>query len=55
MPGKSSLNVKPAPAGRRGGEAERKCMMCQKPFPSEGFHNRICKKCKSEKAYKSDI
>ena len=25
---------------------ERECMMCYKPFISEGKHNRICSACK---------
>ena len=26
---------------------ERDCMMCYKPFKSEGNHNRICWQCKN--------
>ena len=25
---------------------KRDCMMCNKPFLSEGIHNRICNNCK---------
>ena len=27
-------------------KVERDCMMCYKPFKSEGNHNRICWQCK---------
>lgn len=26
----------------------RNCNMCNKPFSSEGAHNRVCKKCKGK-------
>lgn len=29
------------------GPTQRKCMSCQKPFMSEGIHNRRCSNCKS--------
>jgi hypothetical protein len=32
-------------AGKEG--MTRRCLSCQKPFWSEGAHNRICNKCKS--------
>jgi hypothetical protein len=35
--------------------AERACLRCRKPFPSEGFGERICKRCKSQSAWKSAI
>lgn len=28
---------------------ERPCMCCRQPFPSEGIHNRLCVRCKSER------
>lgn len=27
----------------------RKCMCCQREFPSEGAHNRLCPRCKGDK------
>lgn len=30
----------------------RKCMMCQRPFPSEWAGERICRKCKSTAAWR---
>ena len=35
--------------------AERLCMRCRTPFPSEGFGERICKRCKGQAAWKSAI
>ncbi|MGV8987611.1 MAG: hypothetical protein ACOH2H_15175 [Cypionkella sp.] len=26
--------------------SDRPCMCCQKPFPSEGIHNRLCPNCR---------
>ena len=33
--------------------AQRKCLMCTKPFESEGAHNRICRRCKASQTYRS--
>jgi len=33
--------------------AERVCLRCRTPFPSEGFGERICKRCKGQSAWKS--
>ena len=27
---------------------DRKCMSCQADFKSEGFHNRLCDKCRKD-------
>jgi ribosomal protein L34E len=32
---------------------KRECMMCNKPFLSEGIHNRICRNCKATEYYQS--
>ena len=32
---------------------KRDCMMCNKPFLSEGIHNRICRNCKATEYYQS--
>jgi hypothetical protein len=34
------------------GAGPRKCLMCGRPFDSEGSHNRICRRCKSSQAYR---
>lgn len=31
----------------------RDCLMCQKPFPSEGIHNRICVPCTKTSEWRS--
>jgi hypothetical protein len=31
----------------------RKCLRCQAEFKSEGFGERICKRCKSAKSWRS--
>ncbi len=31
---------------------ERKCLMCSRPFQSQGPHNRICPRCVSTQAYR---
>lgn len=33
---------------------ERKCIMCEKKFWSEGAHNRKCPKCKQKEAMSRD-
>jgi len=35
--------------------AERACLLCRTRFPSEGFGERICKRCKGQSAWKSAI
>jgi len=35
--------------------AERACLRCRIPFRSEGFGERICKRCKGQSAWKSAI
>lgn len=35
--------------------AERFCLRCNATFWSEGFGERVCKKCKSQAAWKSAI
>ncbi len=30
----------------------RRCLTCGSDFPSEGPHNRICRKCKSSKLWR---
>ena len=35
--------------------AERACLRCRAPFPSEGFGERICKRCKGQTTWKSAI
>lgn len=30
----------------------RRCLTCGDDFPSEGPHNRICRKCKSSKIWR---
>jgi len=35
--------------------AERHCLRCKVAFWSEGFGERICKRCKSQAAWKSAI
>ena len=49
----SRFDITKGLAGATGGELkdlsvlkERKCMTCQKPFVSEGIHNRRCVPCK---------
>ena len=32
---------------------KRDCMMCNKPFLSEGIHNRICNNCKGTEYYQT--
>ena len=32
---------------------KRDCMMCNKPFLSEGIHNRICNNCKRTEYYQT--
>lgn len=32
--------------------ATRTCLMCGDTFPSNGSHNRICKRCKSTQAWR---
>lgn len=32
---------------RKMARKERRCMKCEKAFPSEGPHNRMCKLCRS--------
>lgn len=50
----SRFDITKGNTGRRIGELkdlsglkERKCLRCQKPFASEGIHNRRCSPCKS--------
>ena len=33
-------------------QKERRCLMCGIKFPSEGAHNRICRRCKSTVAWR---
>lgn len=28
---------------------KRDCMCCKVPFPSDGIHNRLCQRCKTER------
>ena len=35
--------------------AERRCLRCSAAFWSEGFGERICKRCKSQASWKSAI
>ena len=37
----------PAPAAAKLQRASRNCLRCQKPFESEGIHNRLCGNCSS--------
>ena len=32
---------------------ERKCLMCQRTFQSQGSHNRICQRCTATETYRS--
>ncbi|KID12321.1 hypothetical protein P279_29020 [Rhodobacteraceae bacterium PD-2] len=32
--------------------ADRACLRCRKPFPSAGFGERICPRCKGSKAWR---
>jgi len=32
---------------------ERKCLMCQRTFESQGSHNRICQRCTATETYRS--
>jgi len=32
---------------------ERKCLMCQRKFESQGSHNRICQRCTATETYRS--
>lgn len=38
---------KPARAANR-----RTCLMCARPFTSDGSHNRICKRCKATQTWR---
>jgi len=42
-------------AARGDGTALRACLRCRTPFPSAGFGERICKRCKGHTAWKSAI
>ena len=44
----------PTPA-RGDGPAERCCLRCGTAFWSEGFGERICKRCKAQASWKSAI
>lgn len=35
--------------------SKRNCLCCQKPFMSEGAHNRMCKKCRYAETTAEDI
>ena len=40
------LDEDPSPRRATGdGPAERRCMSCQEIFVSEGWHNRLCRRC----------
>ena len=41
---------KPQSAAVRPGE--RRCLMCQDAFRSEGIHNRICRRCRGSQPWK---
>ncbi|MCC6007788.1 MAG: hypothetical protein JJU40_08930 [Rhodobacteraceae bacterium] len=45
----------PAVPARGDTSAQRHCLCCKAVFPSEGFGERICKRCKSQAAWKSAI
>jgi hypothetical protein len=30
----------------------RRCLLCGEKFPSDGPHNRICKRCKSSQVWR---
>ena len=32
--------------------AERPCLRCKAPFPSTGFGDRVCKRCKGSNAWR---
>lgn len=32
---------------------ERACLRCASPFPSEGFGERICRRCKGSNAWRN--
>lgn len=32
---------------------QRRCLLCGEEFPSEGFGERICRRCKSTKTWKA--
>lgn len=34
------------------GTEPRRCLTCGNDFPSEGPHNRVCRKCKSSKLWR---
>ncbi|TNF19834.1 MAG: hypothetical protein EP318_13085 [Rhodobacteraceae bacterium] len=34
---------------------ERRCLRCSTSFPSEGFGERICRKCKGLKAWRNAV
>jgi len=31
---------------------ERRCLKCGGPFPSDGPHNRVCKRCKGNQEWR---
>ncbi|MFQ5773611.1 MAG: hypothetical protein ACE5GS_03740 [Kiloniellaceae bacterium] len=37
---------------RKGSVQTRRCLLCGGEFPSEGPHNRICRKCKSSQVWR---
>lgn len=37
-------------ARKRKGMTTRECLGCDRPFPSEGFHNRLCDPCRENPA-----
>lgn len=34
---------------------ERACLRCREPFPSAGFGERICRRCKSRVAWRNGV
>ncbi|KPQ05614.1 MAG: hypothetical protein HLUCCA12_14585 [Rhodobacteraceae bacterium HLUCCA12] len=51
----SDLNPSIVKTARGDAPAERRCLRCSAVFWSEGFGERICKRCKAQAAWKSAI
>ena len=48
-------DIAPATPARGDGPAERPCLRCSTIFWSDGFGERICKRCKGQVSWKSAI
>ena len=53
LPGQSAFAPHAPPRRQADTPAERCCLRCATPFWSDGFGERVCKRCKSTSAWKS--